>query len=107
MIKKTAWSLFVMVVVVLLSSLVCVAEPVKKQEGNKDIVKIDINKASAEELAALDGIGKSYAERIVQYRQANGPFQKPEDIVKVQGVGPATYEKNKDRITVSAVKAAN
>jgi len=41
-----------------------------------------------------------YAERIVQYRDKNGPFKNVEDLLNVQGIGPKTLEKNKDRITV-------
>jgi competence protein ComEA len=62
--------------------------------------KININKASVEELTALDGVGSTYAERIVEYREKNGGFDKPEDIMNVKGIGQKTYENNKDRITV-------
>jgi competence protein ComEA len=43
-------------------------------------VKININKATVEELSVLKRIGPSYAQRIVDYREQNGPFEKPEDI---------------------------
>jgi competence protein ComEA len=66
----------------------------------QDTEKININQASAEEITQLKGIGLKYAERIVQYRDDNGPFEAPEDIVKVRGIGLKTYEANKDRITV-------
>jgi competence protein ComEA len=62
--------------------------------------KININTAPVEELIKLDRIGPKYAERIVQYREINGPFEKPEDIMKVKGIGPKTLEANIDRITV-------
>jgi len=62
--------------------------------------KININKASAEELTQLKNVGPKYAERIVQYREEHGPFEHPEDIMKVPGIGPKTWEANKDRITV-------
>ena len=62
-------------------------------------VKININKATVDELATLKRIGPSYAQRIVDYRNENGPFQKPEDIMKVRGIGMKTYEANKDTIT--------
>ena len=62
--------------------------------------KININMASVEEIAQLDRIGPKYAERIVEYRQKNGPFEKPEDILKVRGIGAKTWEVNKDKITV-------
>jgi competence protein ComEA len=65
-----------------------------------ETAKININKASVEELVQLQKIGPKYAERIVAFRDANGPFQTPEDIMKVPGIGPKTFEKNKDLISV-------
>ena len=62
--------------------------------------KININKASVEELTRLKQIGLKKAQRIVDYREEHGPFQQPEDIMKVKGIGPKTFESNKDRITV-------
>jgi len=61
----------------------------------QDQVKININKATVEELCALKRIGPSYAQRIVDYREQNGPFEKPEDIMKVKGIGLKTFEANK------------
>jgi len=62
--------------------------------------KININTATVEELVNLKRIGPKYAERIVQYRETNGPFVKVEDITMVKGIGPKTLEVNKDVITV-------
>ena len=62
--------------------------------------KININEASVDELIQLKNIGQTYAERIVQYREQNGPFEKPEDIMLVSGIGPRAWEANKYRITV-------
>ena len=62
--------------------------------------KININQASVEELVKLKKIGPKYAERIVQYREQHGAFQKPEDIRKVQGIGQKTFELNKALLTV-------
>jgi len=62
--------------------------------------KININTAPVEELVKLDRIGPEYAARIIQYREENGPFEKPEDIIKVKGIGMKTFEANKDVITV-------
>ncbi|MBN1829384.1 MAG: helix-hairpin-helix domain-containing protein [Deltaproteobacteria bacterium] len=59
---------------------------------------ININTAPVEELVKLKRIGPSYAQRIVDYRKTQGPFKKPEDIMKVQGIGMKTLEANKDRI---------
>jgi competence protein ComEA len=62
--------------------------------------KININLASLEELDTLPGIGPVTARKIIDYRQANGPFQTPEAIMDVSGIGPATFERIKDLITV-------
>lgn len=62
--------------------------------------KININTASAEDLDNITGVGPAYAKNIIDYRDANGPFQKIEDIVNVKGIGPKTFEKMKDEITI-------
>ena len=62
--------------------------------------KVNINTAGVDELVALPGIGKSYAERIVEYRQKNGPFKKVEDILNVRGIGEKTFERIRDRLTI-------
>jgi competence protein ComEA len=61
--------------------------------------KININKASAVELTQLNRIGPKLSERIVEYREKHGPFERPEDIMQVRGIGPKTFELNKDLIT--------
>ena len=61
--------------------------------------KVNINTATAAELDQLPGIGPAMAARIVEWRQANGPFQSGEDLKKVQGIGEAKYRKLKDKIT--------
>jgi competence protein ComEA len=61
---------------------------------------ININEASLEELDTLPGIGPTTAQKIIEYREQNGPFQNVEDIMNVSGIGPATFEEIKDLITV-------
>jgi competence protein ComEA len=68
--------------------------------GRAPVIRININKASYEEIQALPGIGPSYARAIVEYRKANGPFQNIEELEKVKGIGPATIEKLRDLITL-------
>jgi len=63
--------------------------------------KIDINRAEPWLLEALPGIGEVTAQAIVDYRSENGSFRRIEDLLKVSGIGPATFEKIKDYITVS------
>ena len=60
--------------------------------------KVNINTAGVKELTTLDGIRPKVAERIVAYREAHGPFKKPEDLKKVDGVGKAVFERNRDRV---------
>jgi len=62
--------------------------------------KINLNKATVKELAQLKRIGTKYAERIIKFREENGPFKAVEDILKVPGIGNKTFELNKDRIVV-------
>jgi competence protein ComEA len=61
--------------------------------------KVNINTAEKQELTTLKYIGEAMADRIIEFRK-NHPFQTPEDIMKVKGVGKEIFEKNKDRIIV-------
>jgi competence protein ComEA len=61
---------------------------------------IDLNSASEALLDTLPGIGKTLASAIVDYRERNGPFSSVEDIINVPKIGPATYEKIRDLVTV-------
>ena len=67
-----------------------------------DGAKIDLNTATVQELVKLKGIGKKYAEKIVEYRETNGKFQKIEDIMKVKGIGQKKFNAIKDLIYVGA-----
>jgi competence protein ComEA len=87
--------IFVPVLVVILALLV---SGISVHAG--DAAKININKASAEELAQLKGVGPSTAAKIIEYRDKNGPFKSPADITQVSGIGTKTYENNKDLIVV-------
>ena len=62
--------------------------------------KININTVGLSELDNITGVGPVIAQRIIDYRITNGPFQKIEDIIEVKGIGDATFQKMKDQITV-------
>jgi competence protein ComEA len=64
---------------------------------------VDINSATLEQLDTLPDIGPITAQAIIDYRNANGPFSKPEDIIDVSGIGQATFDKIKDLISVGIV----
>ena len=63
--------------------------------------KIDINRAEPWLLEALPGIGEVRAQAIVWYRIEHGPFRRIEDLLKVSGIGPATFDRIREHITVS------
>lgn len=64
---------------------------------------VDINRADAATLAKeLKGIGPARAEAIVAWREANGPFKSPEDLVLVQGIGERVLEDNRALLEASA-----
>lgn len=54
---------------------------------------LDLNRATAEELQQLPGIGAVMAQRIVDYRTAHGRFGSPEDLRQVKGIGNKTFQK--------------
>ena len=65
---------------------------------------VNLNTATAEQLAAIPGVGPKMAERIIDYRQKNGGFKKVEDLMNVSGVGEKSFLKMKPHITVTAAK---
>jgi competence protein ComEA len=71
------------------------------------VAPVNLNTASVAQLQTLPGIGKSTAERILEYRQKNGGFKKIEDLMNVRGVGEKSFLKLKPLITVAAGKATS
>jgi competence protein ComEA len=68
---------------------------------------VDINSADAATLAReLKGVGPARAEAIVAWREANGPFRSPEDLVLVQGIGERVLEDNRELLTVKTAEEA-
>jgi competence protein ComEA len=78
--------------------------PAQGAAGDEKGPRVNLNTATAEDLTSLPGIGPSYAKRIVEYREKNGPFKRVEDLLNVQGIGEKTLEKIRDRVTLSSGK---
>jgi competence protein ComEA len=74
------------------------------QKAFTGATKVNINTAPVESLQALPGIGPSIAQRIVDYRTAHGPFEKVEDLTKVQGIGEKKLEAIKPFVEVKTPK---
>ena len=74
-------------------------KPTRVKAESKDS-KVNINEASKTELMKLAGVGPGGAQKIIEYREANGPFKKAQDLEKVDGIGKGVIEKNAGRITV-------
>ncbi|MBQ3962483.1 MAG: ComEA family DNA-binding protein [Erysipelotrichaceae bacterium] len=70
---------------------------VKKKEEKK---LVSINSAGIEELTTLPGIGKTTAQKIIDYRQEKGSFLSLEELMNVKGIGKSKYEKIKGSITL-------
>jgi len=78
------------------------ASQAKPSPAAKPAVVVNLNTASVVELQTLPGIGARTAERILEYRQKNGPFKKIEELMNVQGIGEKSFLKLKPQIAVAA-----
>ena len=62
---------------------------------------VDLNTATATELMQLPRVGPKTAQRIIAFRQEHGPFQRPEDLMNVKGIGEKTFRRLQPHITVT------
>ncbi len=111
--RKIAGSLLMILTVFLLSAgLLSGGEPETKEYAGRGLHEICVseiphlapddlsNTGNAEELSVLPGIGPSTAEAILQEREGNGPFQYPEDLISVKGIGEKKMEQIRPMLTV-------
>lgn len=72
----------------------------QEKEENTQIAKTNINTAEISELEKIPGIGPTRAQYIIDYRKSHDGFKTTSEIQNIKGIGPATYDKLKDMITV-------
>lgn len=75
----------------------CIEEETEEVNSN---TKVSINTGTLEELMTLEGIGETKAKAIIEYREANGSFEKIEDLLNVSGIGESVFAKIKENITL-------
>lgn len=61
---------------------------------------VNVNAADREALQSLNGVGPATAEAIIEEREANGPFTRVEELVRVNGIGETTMERLREAVTV-------
>jgi competence ComEA-like helix-hairpin-helix protein len=107
--RKALWiGLIVMAVVLLWMTVMAVQRPMKYSELAENApwpdMRININTATEAELTVLPQIGPRLAERIVEDREANGPFYSIDDLMRVQMIGPRTVETISPYVMVKSVE---
>lgn len=80
------------------------AAPAPARAAASDLKPVDLNTAGSADLEAVPGIGKSLAQRIVTFREKNGPFASVDDLLKVQGIGEKSLQKLRPYFVVAKAK---
>ena len=93
----TRWVMSTLLAVAICAAAVTAQEP----RSGAAAATLNLNTATVAQLEALPGIGKSTAERIVEYRQKSGGFKKVEDLMNVKGIGEKSFLKLKPLVTVA------
>ena len=83
---------------------VAAAPPGPPKAAATEARPIDLNTADSAALESVPGIGKSLSQRILAFREKNGPFQSVDDLLKVQGVGEKSIQKLRPYLTVAKAK---
>lgn len=79
-----------------------ISQSISLGDSEENLAKqsISINTADIEALCLLNGIGRVKAGRIIEYRQEHGNFKSLNELINVKGIGPKTFEKLKDQISL-------
>jgi len=83
---------------------VAAAPPATPKAAASEARPIDINTADSAALESVPGIGKSLSQRILAFREKNGPFQSVDDLLKVQGIGEKSIQKLRPYMMVAKAK---
>lgn len=95
-------SLFIALITLMLAvSSVAFAEEASPAGGAQQAGVVNINDASATQLALLPGVGAKGAQRIVEYRTQHGAFRKTSDLMQVKGIGAKSFERMAPYIALS------
>lgn len=93
--------LFSIIAILLVGSIAGFLRPTPGEKPEKTTtLPININSASTEDLTILPGIGEVTAKKILDYRIKNDGFKTKNEIMEVNGIGKAKFEKMKDKICV-------
>jgi len=76
-----------------------------KSESRPPAAPLDLNTASIQELQGLPGVGPRTAERILEYREQRGRFEKIEDLMNVRGIGEKSFLKLRALVVVTPPKS--
>lgn len=97
---NTVWSWLRALMLAAVIGTGAVALPAYAQTQDAQTAQIDLNHASETELTALPGVGPSRARSIVAYRERR-PFRRIEEVMRVRGIGRATFRNMREMLTVS------
>ena len=93
----------VLVCLVLAAGVQAAAEPQSAgttKAASPQTAPVNLNTATAAQIATLPGVGEKAAQRIIEYREKNGGFKKVEDLMNVKGIGEKSFLKLKPLVTV-------
>ncbi len=80
------------------------AVPAGRDGGQTAAQTVDINTATVEQLMSVPGVGQVIAQRIVEFREKNGPYSSVDDLLKVQGIGEKSLARIRERLSAGKAK---